>query len=568
MRTFTRLLLFLSFFLFVSPASFSKNFSPYGGTIVLSTTSDPKSFNDIIAKETSTTAVTSLIFEGLTTVNAFNLKVEPNLAKSWTISEDGLTWTFYLRKDVLWNDGVPFSADDVVFTFNSLIYNDEIPSSSRDIFTIDGKKFDIKKIDDGTVQFILPVKFAPFLRSMGQSILPKHKLEEVVKNKKFNFTWGIDTNPYEIVGTGPFQLVAYKPGERLVFKSNPYYWKKSAQGQKLPFLEKIVYLIVQNPETALLKFIDGELDYYALSGKDFPLLKPQEKKNNFTIFETGPSFGTNFIVFNQNLGVNEKTQKPFVEEKKLKWFTNVSFRQAVSHAIDRKKIIEILNNGLGFEQYSPISQADGFWYNPDVKTYGYDLDRARRILKEAGFEDRNKDGIIEDSDGSPVEFNLYTNSGAIERIQIAGIIIHDLEKLGMKVNFKILEFNALVSKLTSTFDWDAILLGLTGGGADPHFGQNVWISSGQLHMWYPRQKEPATHWERRIDEIFSEAVKELNEETRKKLYDEFQMIVSEQVPLIYTVLTSNIFAVRNKFGNLKPTNYGGPFHNIEEIYIK
>ena len=100
MRTFTRLLLFLSFFLFVSPASFSKNFSPYGGTIVLSTTSDPKSFNDIIAKETSTTAVTSLIFEGLTTVNAFNLKVEPNLAKSWTISEDGLTWTFYLRKDV------------------------------------------------------------------------------------------------------------------------------------------------------------------------------------------------------------------------------------------------------------------------------------------------------------------------------------------------------------------------------------------------------------------------------------------------------------------------------------
>jgi peptide/nickel transport system substrate-binding protein len=143
-----------------------------------------------------------------------------------------------------------------------------------------------------------------------------------------------------------------------------------------------------------------------------------------------------------------------------------------------------------------------------------------------------------------------------------------LEQLGIKVNFKILEFNTLVSKLTSTFDWDAIILGLTGGGADPHFGNNVWTTSGRLHMWNPRQKIPATSWEKRIDEIFIEAVQELNEDKRKVLYDEFQMIVSDEVPLIYTVLESNIFAVRNKFGKLDPTNYGGPFHNIEEIYIK
>ncbi|HQP12008.1 MAG TPA: ABC transporter substrate-binding protein, partial [Candidatus Omnitrophota bacterium] len=96
--------------------------------------SDPKSFNDIVAKETSSSLVTSLIFEGLTKTNAFTLQVEPFLARDWTVSEDGLTWTFYLREDVLWNDGYPFTADDVVFTFNDLIYNDTVPSSSRDIF--------------------------------------------------------------------------------------------------------------------------------------------------------------------------------------------------------------------------------------------------------------------------------------------------------------------------------------------------------------------------------------------------------------------------------------------------
>ncbi|MBF0522421.1 MAG: ABC transporter substrate-binding protein [Candidatus Omnitrophica bacterium] len=540
--------------------------SKYGGTFVLSTTSDPKSFNDIIAKETSTSTVTGLIFEGLTTINAFTLKVEPNLAKSWNISEDGLTWTFYLREDVSWNDGIRFTADDVVFTFNELIYNDDIPSSSRDIFTIDGKTFQVKKIDDYTVEFKLPVKFAPFLRSMTQAILPKHKLEKTVRDKTFNFTWGIDTNPKEIVGTGPFKLTDYKPGERLVFKRNPYYWKNSKEGESLPYLDGVIYLIVQNPDTAILKFLDGEIDYYALNGNDFPVFKPEEKKGNFTVYETGPSFGTNFVVFNQNQGANPKTQKPFVEPQKLKWFTNVSFRKAVAYAIDRKKIIEILNNGLGYEQFSPISQADGFWYNPDVKRYDYNLDEARKILMEAGFKVGN-DGVLKDPDGQAVEFNLYTNAGAVERLQIAGIIEHDLEQLGMKVNFKILEFNTLVSKLTSTFEWDAIILGLTGGG-DPHFGNNVWMSSGQLHMWYPRQEKPATEWEKRIDEIFTQGVQELNEDKRKVFYDEFQAIVADKLPLIYTVLSSNIFAVRNKFGNLKPTNFGGVLHNIEEIYIK
>jgi len=539
----------------------------YGGTLILTTTSDPKSFNDIIAKETSTTMVTGYIFEGLTRINGVTLQMEPNLAEKWDVSEDGKVWTFHLRKDVQWNDGVSFSADDVVFTFNELIYNDNIPSSARDIFTIDGKTFKITKLDNYTVQFVLPVKFAPFLRGMGQAILPKHKLKKYVDEGKFSFTWGIDTSPPEIVGTGPYKLVKYEPGERLIFERNPLYWRRSQEGDRLPYIEKIIYLIVQNMDMQILKFLDGEVDSTGVRGTDYPLLKPLERKKDFMLYEVGPNFGSNFIVFNQNRGINPQTNQPYFDPIKCQWFTNIYFRKAIAHAIDKKKMIEILMNGLGYPQKSSMSPSAGFFYHPQTIQYEYDLDKARKSLKKAGFIDRNGDGVLEDSQGNNIQFNLFTNSGNNLRVQIASIMRHDLQQLGMKVNFLELEFNSLVTKLNATFDWDAIIIGLTGG-IDPHFGKNVWNSQGQLHMWYPMQKEPATKWEARIDEIFNEGVQELNPQKRKILYDEWQMIVSKELPFIYTILGANMFAVRNKFENLNPTSYGGAFHNLEEIWIK
>ncbi len=539
----------------------------YGGQLVLATTSDPRSFNDILAKETSTSLVTDLIFEGLTTTNVFTTKVEPNLAKSWDVSEDGLSWTFHLREDARWNDGRPFTADDVVFTFHDLIYNPDIPSSARDIFTIDDKTFQVEKIDDHTVRFTLPFKFAPFLRSMSQAILPRHKLKKAVEEGRFNFTWGIDASPGEIVGTGPFKLVRYDPGQRLVFERNPHYWKKSSEGDSLPYLERIIYLIVPSVDVGLLKFMEGTLDGYALRGMDYPLIKPLEKKNDFTVYDLGPDMGSQFLFFNQNSGKNAQTGRPFVAPYKLAWFTNLEFRKAVAHAIDKEKIIEIVDNKLGYPQHSAMGPAAGFFYNPHVVEYDYDLNKARAILAAAGFSDQNSDGFIEDPQGNTVEFSLYTNAGSTERLDIAAIIREDLERLGMKVHFQALEFNTLVSKLTSSFEWEAVILGLTGG-IEPHFGKNVWMSSGQLHMWYPMQKEPATEWEKRIDGIFTQGVQFLDENKRKELYDEYQLIVSQQLPLIYTVLGARLYAVRNKFGNLKPTNYGGVFHNPEEIYIK
>lgn len=557
------------FFSKISTNSFADHSSnKYGGILVLSTTSDPKSFNDILAKETSTTEVTNMLFEGLTTTNGVTGEVEPNLAQSWEVSGDGLTWTFHLRDHVFWFDGKKFSADDVVFTFNDLIYNKAVPNSASDIFSVDGNQFKVEKVDGLTVRFTLPVKFAPFLRSMGQSILPKHKLQKAVDDGKFNFTWGIDADPEDIIGTGAFILVDYKPGQRLVYKRNPNYWKRSDSGDRLPYIEKVVYLIVQSQDVELLKFLDGELDALGIRAQDYPLIKPNEEKGDYEVLDIGPAFGSNFIFFNQNRGVNDQTNKPYVAAHKLKWFTNLEFRKAVAYAIDKQRIIEMVMNGFGYPQYSSMSPSAGFFYNPDVTKHDYDLERSRELLRSQGFIDRDGDGFLEDSDGNILEFNLYTNGGMGDpRVLIASIIRSDLQSIGMKVNFLVLEFNNIVSKLTSTYDWEAIVLGLTGG-IEPHFGKNVWDSSGNLHMWYPKQGSPATDWESRIDEIFNQGVQELDEYKRQQLYFEHQRIVSEKLPLIYTVFSSRLSAVRNKFENLNPTKFGGLFHNMDELIIK
>lgn len=561
------LVVFLFFFL--PPRAFAQLSvsDKHGGQAVFTVTSDPKSFNPITAQETSSTAVISYVFEGLTRTNGLTLAVEPNLAEKWEVSPDGLTWTFHLREDVLWFDGKPFTADDVIFTFNDLIYNETIPSSERDIFTVDGKKFKVTKLDDRTVRFELPLKFAPFLRAMGTAILPRHKLDKAVKDGRFNFTWGIDTPVKEIVGTGPYMLDSYESGQRIVLKANPFYWRKDRPGQRLPYIQKLIYLIVQSQDVALLKFLEGEVDTISCRGMDFPLLKPMEKKKNFTLYDLGSADGSNFIVFNQNTRVNPKTKTPFVDPVKLSWFTNIYFRQAVAHAIDKKRIIEIVMNGLGYPQNSSLNPSNKIFYNPNVLVYNYDLNKARQILAENGFLDRDGDSIIEDAKGNKVEFNLYTNANSVERVQIAAIIRRDLEQLGMKVNFLSLEFNNLVSKLMANYDWDAMILGLTGG-LEPHFGKNVWVSSGQLHFWNPGQRTPATSWEKQIDELFSQGVQQLDDAKRKPFYDEWQMIVSKELPLIYTVFDASLVAVVNKFENLKPSNYGGVFHNLEEIYIK
>ena len=551
----------------------------YGGTLMLSSISDPKTFNSVVAKETSSTLITGFMFEGLVETDGVTTEVKPALAESWEVAEDKVTWTFHLRKDVVWFDGEPFTADDVIFTFNDLYYNPTIPTSARDILTIEGEPITVEKVDKSTVKFITPKPFAPMLRSIGMAILPKHILEsKVVKvdsgvikedkmpNQMFNYTWGVDTPPEEIIGTGPYQMKEYKPSQHVVLVRNPNYWKKDAAGNRLPYIEQIRIVIVPNQDVQLLKFQAGEIDGLGIRGQDYPLLKPKEKSGNFTLYNAGPAFGTNFIVFNQNPGKDQQGN-PFVNPIKFSWFTDLNFRKAVAHAIDKETIINNVMNGLGYPQHAAMSPGAKLFHNPNVLKYEYDLDKASEILEQAGYKDRDGDGFVEDKNGNTVEFDIITNSGNTERENIGLIIQEDLKEIGIKAQFSPIDFNALVTRLTSTFDWDAVIIGLTGG-IEPHNGKNVWESSGQLHVWNPRQEKPATEWESEIDRLFNEGAQELDQESRKAIYFRWQEIVAEQLPVIYTVLPAGLMAIHNKLGNINPTAYGGWLHNLEEIYVK
>jgi len=548
-------LLIISVFLFTGCSE--KKINKFKNAISLSTSSDPKSFNPIIAKETSTTLITGFIFEGLTKIDGITLEVKPLLAEKWEVDKTGKRWLFFLRKDVLWSDGEKFTANDVVFTFNELIYNEKIPTSSRDVFTIEGEKIKVRKIDDYKVEFILPEKFAPFLQLMTQEILPEHKLKKAVIENRFTSTWGVNENVENIVGTGPYKIKEYRPGEWIILEKNPYYWKKDKEGKKLPYIDRIVFLIIPDPNMAILKFRTGEIDVLSVRGQDYYILKPLEKIKNFTLYDVGPSLGSEFLSFNQNVDAK-------IPEYKKNWFCDINFRKAIAHSIDRDSIIKNVYNGFGTYQFGPMNSSCGFFYNDKIIKYSYDLSKAREFLSKSGFY--WKDEKLYDRYGNRVEFTIITNSNNFERVQIGNIIQNDLEKIGMKVNLLPAEFNTLVNKLSITKDWEAVIVGLTGG-IEPHGGKNVWKSNGQLHFWNFNNKRNY-EWEKEIDLLFEEGTKYLEKEKRKKIYDRWQYLVSEYLPLIYTANSNVIYAVRNKFENLRVSVYGGVFHNIEELKIK
>jgi len=539
-----------------------------GGNLIMSTTSDPKSFNPITSTETSTSEFTQYIFEGLVRSNGITLLPEPNLATSWDVSSDGLSWTFHLRPGVVWSDSVPFSAYDVEFTFNDLIYNTAInPNSSRDIFMIDDKKIAVTVKDSLTVTFTLPFPYAPFLRAMTQEILPKHALSQFVKKGTFSTELSIKTKPEQIVGNGPYLLESYLSSQKVVFKKNPRYWKTDREGNRLPYIDRIVYTIVADQNAELLKFKKGEIDYLSAKGEDYPGLKRDEASGLYTVYRLGPSTGSNFLFFNLNAG-RDSAGKPYVNPVKASWFNNVNFRRAVAYSLDKQNMINIVMNGLGYPQWSPMTPAEGYFFNNSVTEYPYDVKKARELLAKEGFRDSNNDSILEDPKGNPVDFTFVSNSGNNVRMKIAEIIRKDLEELGFRVHFQLLEFNSLIQKIDNPpFEWDAVLLGLTGG-VEPHFGKNVWHSTGSLHMWYPRQKTPATPWEATIDSLFDVGVKELDNEKRKAIYDRWQQIASDELPLIYTVLQERISCINNRIGNLNPSLNGGLLHNLEYLYIK
>ncbi|AFZ27172.1 ABC-type dipeptide transport system, periplasmic component [Cylindrospermum stagnale PCC 7417] len=548
--------------------------------LVMSILSDPKTFNYALSSESPN--IFGFTYEGLITENYETGKVEPALAESWKISDDKLKIVFTLRENLKWSDGEPLTVDDVVFTYNDIYLNTEIPTDTRDVMRIgESRKLPIvKKVDNRRVEFTVPEPFAPFLRSTtGAPILPAHALRKSVKTKdqdgkpQFLTKWSVDTPPDQLIVNGPYKLERYDTSQRVIFRRNPYYWRKDAQGNSQPYIERIIWQIVESTDTALLQFRSAGLDTVGVSPDYFSLLKKQEKQGNFKIYNGGPAAGTSFVLFNLNKG--KRDGKPLVDPIKSRWFNNVEFRQAVAYGIDRLTMINNTYRGLGKPQDSPISVQSPYYLSPQegLKTYNYDPVKAKQLLKKAGFKYNDKEQL-EDAEGNLVRFTLLTNSGNKIREAMGAQIKQDLSKIGIQVDFTPLAWNTYTDKLSNSLDWEASLLGLTGG-LEPNDGANVWSAEGGLHMFNqkPQAGQKAIEgwevspWERKIGELYIQGARELDEAKRKKIYGETQQITQENLPFIYLVNAYSLSAVRNRFEGIKFSALGGAFWNIHEIKI-
>ncbi|MCC6745426.1 MAG: ABC transporter substrate-binding protein [Acidobacteria bacterium] len=546
----------------------------YGGMLVIPTAQDPKSFNGLTAGETSTTGIVNgPIYSALIGFDNISQKIDNGLCTSIESSEDNLVWTFKIRKGVRWSDGEPFTANDVKFNFD-VAFDKNIDNSVKSTFEqSDGTLPKVEAVDDLTVKFTLTEPNAIFLDNVGSTYLvPRHKWEESYKKGEFaDRALTIDTRPEDVVGLGPFRLKEFASEQRVLMERNPYYWKVDKKGQRLPYLDRVIFRIVPDMNTMLSVFQNGEVDmHWNVRPEDFSLLKREEQTGDYTVQELGPGYNVLYIMVNQNTGKN-KAGKPNVDPVLSEWFRNVKFRKALAHAIDRQAIITTAFQGLGTPVETFCPPANKVWYDKDASvSYDYSPDKAKALLKEVGLEDRDGDGVAEDAAGHKCAFRLVTNSNNQARVAAATVIKENLKAVGIDITYQGVEFNSMVDALQKTFDWDAAIGGWQSGNPpDPVLMKNIVLSSGMLHFSFPLQKSPSTEWEKRIDELMMANARTVDLAERKKQFSEVQHLWSENLPEIDLLVPNYFVAVKNKIGNVRSSPLATyTYWNIDELYLK
>ena len=534
-----------------------------GGTLYLGTTAGPKTLNTYWAQETSSSVVINQGDVSLLSSDFYGQPTEPSLAKEWGVeaTEDGGTlYWFVMREGVKWSDGYPLTVDDVVFTWEKIIVPD-LTADGNDFYMDDEGNLPELTVEGNKIMFKYPKAFRFGFETLGGfAIMPKHVLEDKVTDAEtFQSTWTVEQVNQIVVG-GPFKVTEYIEGVRVTLERNPYYFAKSKDGVQLPYLDRIVFEIVSDTNVERLRFEAGELDMIGPQAKDFPSLRAQAAQKGWRVIVGPATAGSNFVAFNFNAA------DPVHRE----WFRNDNFRKAVAYAYDKQTIIDTLYNGLGEPTYGPRTSSSAF-YNPEVENLGfrYSLVTARRLLQEGGFSWNDK-GQLVDWNGNVVEFELNTNAENAMRDETAVILVDSLAKLGIKVNYRPVQFNALVQRMYSP-NWDAIIIGLVGGD-DPGWSGNVWLLDGGLHFWNWSPEvmdwvDPNEYWvnpaEKRIDEIMRVQRSILDKEELQKLWDEWQLLIAENQLLVYTVSQNYLNIHKNtvhlypveKYGTINPYGY-------------
>ncbi|OGW33502.1 MAG: peptide-binding protein [Nitrospirae bacterium GWC2_42_7] len=496
----------------------------YGDALIVGSIGEPSILIPMLAGDSASHDVAGLIFNGLVKYDT-DLSVIGDLAESWDISSDGLVITFHLKKGVKWADGVEFTAEDVMFGYQTII-NEKTPTAySEDYKQV--KKAEV--LDSYTFRVTYEKPFAPALTSWGSLvILPKHLLEgkDITKTD-------FGRNP---AGLGPYKLNKWTSGQELILHSNKTYF----EGR--PYIDSYVYRFIPDPATMFLELQAGGVDMMGLTPIQYTKQTDTDFfRNNFQKYRY-PVFSYTYLGFNL----------------KHPWFKDKRVRQAIAHAIDKSEIVDVVLFGLGSPATGPY--VPNTWpYNPNVKKYEYDLERSRELLKEAGWEDTDGNGIV-DKDGNQFEFTIRTNMGNRLRMNTATIIQWKLEKIGIKVKIEAIEWSAFINEFIDKRRFQAVLLGWSIG-IDPD-QYNIW------HSTKTKEKEFnfVSYNNPEIDDLLEKGRRTFDINERKKVYYRIHEILAEELPYIFLYVPDATQIVHSRFKGIKPSPIGIGY-NLPKWYV-
>lgn len=484
---------------------------------------DPKTFDPLLVEDDNSDTIRYLTGGVLIRINRKTQELTPELATSWEISHQGSRIVFHLRPNVRFSDGTPFSAEDVAYTMRRLM-DPATHSPSADPF----------RSSDAPPQIAVS---SPLLVSItfGAPVAGMERLFDQVSILSAR-------SPLKIGAVlGPYVVAEHKPGSEVLLSRNPNYWKVDSQGVRLPYIDQLRLVIQQNRDIEIVRFRRGELDLInSLDADAFDEMARQAPKS---VVDVGASLESEMMWFNQ------VSASPLPAYKQA-WFQSTAFRLAVSEAINRADLSRIVYRGHAQPAEGPISPANKFWFNAGLKPHPHDVASSRRRLESEGFRLRN--GLLYGRDGHQVEFSLITNAGNRNREKIASMVQQDLQGIGIRLNVVTLDFPSLIERITKTFNYEACLLGLTNLDLDPSAQMNVWLSSAENHQWNPNQKQPATTWEKEIDQLMRAQAAETRADVRKRYFDRVQEIVSKEAPFLYLVTKNSLTAISPSVQNASP----------------
>jgi peptide/nickel transport system substrate-binding protein len=528
----------------------------HGGRLIVAQSTDPKSLNPVTHNDFESRAIIHRMTADLIHIDRYTQQTVPALAESWSVSEDGRSYTLRMREGLRFSDGAPCTADDVVFSFEVYL-DEEVHAAQRELLIVGGKPISVRKLDDLTVAVALAEPYAAAERLFdGFAILPRHMLETVYREGDFRSAWSLTTAPDEIAGLGPYRLKNYVPGERVVLERNPYYWKYDQSGAQLPYLDELVFLVVDSDEARLMRFEAGEIDMVArLDPTSYAFLEANAESRGLQLFDLGPGLTFNFMFFNQNDLTGREL--PVIESKQA-WFRDLGFRRAISSAIDRDALTKIGFLGRATPATTHVSRGYTRWINSSLKPTERSLDESRRLLAASGFA-WAESGALVDREGTPVELSIM----AVPDNKMVALIQDDLKQIGIEVRIDKLELRMIADRLFNSYDFEACAIGFGGGDPDPNPTMVFLTSDGPQHLW----RQPMTPWQQEIDQLMRDQISVLSYQERKRMYDRVQQLVAENLPFIPLVYPNILVGCRRDLGNFRPTVMGHhTLWNVEELF--